>query len=380
MESPVSAPMQRASGHVPSLDGLRGIAILLVMLHHFVPIPGNRVLFRADEGPSAILLNFAYAGWAGVDLFFVLSGFLITGVLLDSRGSAYFFGRFFARRVLRIFPLYYVAIASAYLWLRGADDGRLAAFMDLAPWLASYTANVSMAIHRGYDFIFGSVTLAHFWSLAVEEQFYLLWPFAVSRLRPDTLKRVCVGLVISACVFRCVAWLGFGNFFLATCQLPGRWDSLAAGALVAIAIRERPSISSQAVRRLGIVSVTAVAFTFVDERVVYCFGYSALAAFFTWTLLLALAKPTTGILCWAPLRWVGRYSYGLYVWHLAVLAGVRHLLNAGPSTTWACVLPALAGSFAIAWVSWELVEKRFLGLKNRFAPDSFAVVSGATRS
>jgi len=166
---------QRAdAGFVPALDGLRGIAIILVMLHHFT-------YYRPTSGIDEQIVSVLIFFWTGVDLFFVLSGFLITGILLDTRGNERYFTSFYARRILRIFPLYYLILFLALVVLPkfpavhtvliGQD-----ASVDLPPqwpyWL--YLTNFSIA-DRGW--VHGWVDVA--WSLAIEEQFYLIWPLVV---------------------------------------------------------------------------------------------------------------------------------------------------------------------------------------------------------
>ncbi len=161
---------------IPVLDGVRGIAIAMVMLYHFNGL--YHVHFRA-EGASLPLLDELVsktlgAGWAGVDLFFVLSGFLITGILYDAKGPARrFFGSFYARRALRIFPAYYgfLALLLIALPLLGEPDAARAITSSL-PWYGSYMTNIREAIDPGLraDFLFAG----HIWSLSIEEQFYLV--------------------------------------------------------------------------------------------------------------------------------------------------------------------------------------------------------------
>ena len=152
---------------IPALDGLRGIAILLVLIHHLT-------IYRPEGGLDSWIAAVPLFGWCGVNLFFVLSGFLITGILLDTRDSPVFYRSFFARRVLRIFPLYYgvlfLGFVLAPLLLPMPD-----AYGRHQLWLWTYLANFAMPFGKGEP------AFSHFWSLCVEEQFYLVWPFLVRR-------------------------------------------------------------------------------------------------------------------------------------------------------------------------------------------------------
>src|SRR6186997_1549382 len=180
------------AGFIPALDGLRGIAIVLVMLHHFTYL-------RPTSGIDALIGNVLFFGWTGVDLFFVLSGFLITGILLDTRNSRRYFTTFYARRTLRIFPLYYLILFIALVVLPkfpavdrvliGQDE-----LIDLPPqwpyWL--YLTNFSIA-DRGW--VHGWVDVG--WSLAIEEQFYLVWPLVIWLCPPRLVALLCAAILVA---------------------------------------------------------------------------------------------------------------------------------------------------------------------------------------
>src|SRR5258706_538487 len=185
-------------GHIPALDGLRGVAILLVLVLHFAPYaPGL-------QAPTVLLdrlyLRVSGIGWTGVDLFFVLSGYLITGILYDTRGSKHYFRQFYARRFLRIFPLYYVALALFLIILPWPHsfDSVIRELRGDAVWYWTYLYNMRVAA-TGF---LPSSALGHFWSLAVEEQFYLIWPIVVLWLGRKHLIVTCAVAVVAALACR----------------------------------------------------------------------------------------------------------------------------------------------------------------------------------
>ena len=208
----------RLAGHVPVLDGVRGIAILAVIIFH-------AVTFETHNRFELALAMGAAFGWAGVDLFFVLSGFLITGILLKARGGAGYYRTFYLRRSLRIFPLYFalcavlfVVMPTIYGWHSPTGEMLTAA----APWYLTYTLNIRMALFGGAGAVF---TTSFLWSLAVEEQFYLLWPAIVKRVRLEHLSRLCLAIVVAALFWR-IWMVSSGHVMAGYVLLPSRMDGL----------------------------------------------------------------------------------------------------------------------------------------------------------
>jgi peptidoglycan/LPS O-acetylase OafA/YrhL len=189
----------RDSGrHIPALDGLRGLAILLVILYH-------HTLMRQETLFDRVYVNLARLGWSGVDLFFVLSGFLITGILYDSKGSPHYFRNFYVRRTLRIFPLYYAVVFFSLIVLPrawpawGLTQLDRSAMEDRSQaWYWLYLQNFLFA----RDENLGHPALAVSWSLAIEEQFYLVWPVVVSLLSRRHLIWTCGALILTALSLR----------------------------------------------------------------------------------------------------------------------------------------------------------------------------------
>jgi peptidoglycan/LPS O-acetylase OafA/YrhL len=348
----------------------------MVLAFHFLHIDGQG---GAVEGA---LLSATRSGWAGVDLFFVLSGFLITGILLDARGATRYFRAFYARRVLRIFPLYYAYLAVLFLVVP-----RLFPSLDVKPetqgWLWTYLGNVLFAREGGFE---ASPLTGHFWSLAVEEQFYVVWPLLVWMLPSRRLAVVCLALVAGAFALRLGIHRTTFNATAAYVLTPARMDALALGALVALALREPawwPRVRRAAPWVLG-VSAAAVAAVWVHrggffggDPVVQVWAFGPLAAGFAAVLVLALDGPASWLgraLTPPALVSAGKYSYGLYVLHYPIFlaleaAGFTSLALAGVlgsriAGMFAFAAVAGAATFAAALVSWNLLEKRFLRWKD----------------
>lgn len=390
---PIRVPVSKLEAKIPALDGVRGLAILLVLCVH---------LQQTGAVPQRyhLLNTVMHAGWCGVDLFFVLSGFLITLGLLESKGAVNYFSAFYMRRVLRIFPLYYLVLLLAvlasvllggyeprgeiFLGSLGHVDGPL--FPSALGWVSHvfYVQNWWMPLAEPHS----RNVLGHFWSLGVEEQFYLAWPLCVYLLPRNRLIGVAVTI--------CAAVLGL-RYLLAAYGVPSetilrntitRSDTLMAGALCAIVVRDSTLLAR--VRRwlplvaaFGAAYVIAVGFLVKSEAAqVYdtvTFGFTALALVFgslvLWGYLFnGTANPLDRALSVQPLTQLGKYSYGLYVYHLPVVYAAKIWLGASPWFGRSAVFGSLfcvgtgAVALAIAIVSYEVFEKRFLRLKSRFRP------------
>jgi len=389
---PPRAGAAQAAPHIPAVDGLRGAAILLVMLLHFGGSETDPELARtALPALGKVYLWVADNGACGVDLFFVLSGFLITGILFDARGSRHYFRNFYARRALRIFPLYYGALIALLLPLRllslaGVAVGQQPFADEWGLWL--YCTNLVMALRNGPVFNSGWLHLNHFWSLAVEEHFYFVWPVVVLACGRKTGMGICVGCGAAALALR--TWLlGQGTTGDAAYLLtPCRMDALALGAFLALLARGpdggRP-LTRWGWGLLGlaaVVAAVAVALRMPGPTAVYApaLKYSIYALLFGGVLALAVRAPRTGVVgrFWSSsfLTFFGKYSYGLYVFHYALRPAFRWLLPAGELSAllgsrllgvMAHAALAVALSVAAAWLSWHLFEKHFLKLKRRFA-------------
>ena len=375
-------------GHVPALDGVRGVAIVLVMFRHMSLLATGR---QPDSPFVDRAVHFvASLGWVGVDLFFVLSGFLITGILLDAKGTPGAFPRFWKRRALRIFPLYYAACAFFFFVLPHigyfARDPATATLSHNQAWYWLYGVNILEALKGGAA---TPLNTSHFWSLSVEEQFYIVWPFVVLTVSRRTLWRVVLGMSLAALACRIALVLyvpgGWGAAYVLSIA---RMDILGAGAIVALILRT-PGAMVRARRYAGVTgaaSVVAIALlasaapSGFDNRNPYIatFGYLLLAILGSALLVLVLSaadgngwkRPFEG----GTLRVFGKYSYCLYVVHyplMMVLDPLVPRLRIAPvygSTLpeWSVYGGLLFGvSLGVAWVSWRVLEGPMLSLKDR---------------
>jgi peptidoglycan/LPS O-acetylase OafA/YrhL len=227
--------MNKRSARIPQLDGLRGIAILLVMIFHFIWLPDFFGAHYKLNGPIEVWLkNLLYSGWIGVDLFFVLSGFLITGILCDCRGDQHYFRNFYLRRTLRIFPLFYLFMAAwigIVWWLPALENGNREGHTW---WILTYTANYLIS-SAGWNS--APTALAHFWTLAIEEQFYLVWPLAVFFLsRRQALFLSLAVALLCPCLRGWLIHLNWGT--AARTFTPCRIDPIMWGSSLALVMRE----------------------------------------------------------------------------------------------------------------------------------------------
>lgn len=344
--------------YFPELDGLRGLAILWVILYHC-----------HDKLDGTPLFAIAKWGWAGVDLFFVLSGFLITGILLDSRSKSpsagQFFRDFYARRILRIWPVYFLLLFLVYIGVPLIFGVSWLAEAKAAPWLhyAFFIQNLFMVPLPG--------TLGPTWSLAIEEQYYLLWAPLARWFHPRSLS-LLLGSVIVASPFLRIGLSGAVSRTHTLIHL----DGIAIGSLIAITLRYI-FFSQKTWRSIarGVIVAGAAGLFYASSRFPAALD-SAFALLFAGILLAAVSfTGTRGLYTsiWK-LRWLqfyGRVSYGLYMIHILVFALLGNfdlmMVRHGTAGNLAIVLVRFLTATAIATLLWYGFEKPILRWKRCFA-------------
>lgn len=347
---------------MPGLDGVRGLAVLAVLAFHVT----------SELPQSNILHQFFSWGWMGVDLFFALSGFLITGILLDTVGKAGYFRTFYLRRLLRIWPAYLALlailtlVAIAITWL-DPENRNASRFLSAAPWYWLHATNLLTA--RTPLFSATPLGTGHFWSLAVEEQFYLLWPLVILALG-NKPKRVVIAaaIIIGLAPITRLLLLHRGVDTLSLYVLmPTRSDSLAWGALVlGFAVLDRGLI-----RRAApiLMAVGAIALTVLTIRlgVPHNLSPSFVLAGYSFAGMTSagiVAYASTGGDSWmnsAALKLAGKYSYAIYLWHVPILYALKHVEGLPlPIVAVATVVLTVAA----ARLSWAFVERPALSLRD----------------
>lgn len=363
---PVGKAAVERLGHRPGLDGLRAVAVTLVVLQH----TGDFLV--SDDGPSLTGGPFLPGGFLGVDLFFVLSGFLITTLLLEEhrRSGRIAFAHFYERRALRLLPALGVLLVGTTIWVAATGDGLRAHLRGVAA-ATFYVWN--WAVAAGADL--GDFGLGHLWSLAVEEQFYLAWPLALAllllalRRRPAMVAVACVAL---ACVAAVVRWrvadgAGIGDAYVRT---DTRADALLIGAALGAA-RVSSAFSPRASRWMvapGLVALTVLAATTsFTEAWLYRGGFTLVAVIAASVVCGVVADPSVaaGVLDHPAVVRLGTLSYTTYLLHYPVFQAVGDRLGDQAVAVRIVVAWSIAALLVVA--CHRLVELPFLRLKDRRA-------------
>lgn len=340
MGLPPAPVAQSRPAYLPQLDGLRALAILMVFVHHAYAVP---------------LL------WSGVDLFFILSGYLITNILLRDSARMTFgalLRHFYRRRAQRILPAYALALALIALF-------STANWRQLWPFYAFFLQNLPYAFHW-----VGFGPLIPLWSLAVEQHFYLVWPFLVFFLPRRALVPTLLGILVAVPLLRALCTPLFAFPEAIYVLTPFRIDTMVAGALAALLL---PRLHAQHTLRwaqlamvLGLCAYALLArspaFRRGENTVLFnTWGYTLniviLGALFVWTALASERSWLYRVLSSRALRLLGRVSYTFYLLHLLVLTRVAAMVPAA-----LVPLAGFAGTFALALLSWHLLEKPVLAL------------------
>jgi peptidoglycan/LPS O-acetylase OafA/YrhL len=363
------------------LDGLRGVAIAAVFCFHYRIEP---------HSPGEW-------GWVGVDLFFALSGFLITGILFESLGDEHYFRNFYMRRSLRIFPLYWglwCVLLVLMLAQRRFEAGLLAWPAYVGNYLGSYALwagwnhehfnRLPAAVHVAGETL--RVQVGPYWSLCVEEQYYLTWPLVVWMVRRrERLLKVCIGIIAGMLVLRALlhfwlpaAWVHYNEMYFWTLT---RADSLLAGSALALWVRgpggiERLRVSAVLAGIVAAVSALGLAqwrWELFDDVTfagwMQTWGLTAVAAVSCGVVALSLrARWLEPVLTWGPLLHLGRVSYGFYVFHLLFWDCDRIVIDATRPRVSPLVIHAAVFGWVwlLSWASFRWFEGPFLRLKSRW--------------
>jgi len=364
---------------IPGLDGLRGIAFLLIFLVH---------------------TDFINFGWAGVQLFFVLSGFLITGILVDmKRGlpqGAYFI-KFYGRRFLRIFPLYYFYLAFAFilsiaLFNFGALSKKMELFWQHLPYALTFTYNFFYVVAKE-----PSMLLSHFWTLSVEEQFYVFWPLLIFLTPEKSYRKLFLGAIAFGVLFRVgftlacqVFSFSFAQGGVAHAVYPltlSHMDAFGMGAY--LSLNKIPKSTRQFTVLTFLVPAIGFAANYLatgSAAPIHTLGYPYLmenAYQFIWGYVLlnywfmvtidAVVRENLfrRVLTWKPLAYLGKISYGLYVYHLGTIFLIYRLV--GPLVKFPPPWPHLtlavlefAVTLGLASLSYRFLEKPLLNFKDKY--------------
>jgi len=367
-------------GRLAPLDGLRGLAVLAVVILHFYVAPP---VLDTDRVHHLFQRLFSLS-FLGVDLFFVLSGFLIGGILLDHRSAPNLLPVFYARRFFRIIPIYLLLLAT---FLVGRNVPGLSAvnygtyFWSTVPiWpYFTFTQNIFMALHRDI----GPYWLGPTWSLAIEEQFYLVIPLLVQRLTGRQLALACVALILVAPPLRLTAVLRAENNLAAIFLLPTRADALPWGILCALFVREarcrdwllahrRFFAGTIAVGLIGLVGLSLQNYEAASWQIC-AFGYTTCNVVFAALLLYVVVLPDSRPARMLSLPWLcglGLISYFVYLFHTPVLYFLHWVfLNRPPlhwtGQAWAVTWLSAVVTLALGWFSWRFLEGPLLSLARR---------------
>jgi peptidoglycan/LPS O-acetylase OafA/YrhL len=351
--------------YYPALDGLRGLAILLVVVYH-----------------NFGFIDYFFFGWLGVDLFFVLSGFLITDILLKTVERKDFLKNFYIRRALRIFPLYYfclvlflfvVPVLSNHFTVKYYTDNQVFLWTYLQNWLFIFKeAGQTTGLH-------------HLWSLAVEEQFYLIWPLVILAFKKPKILFAFITIVLLLVIaFRLWIWIyDVTNLAYFNLYTFSRIDGLCIGCLVALLQKiDTNFLKKYTFFIVLFFAIANLVFFFINRSSNFSFPYLALIGYTTFAMIFGLlvneavtkeTKIINVVFTITPLRFLGKISYGLYIFHWPVYLILRPYLpellpelgHNSYTNLLSSIIITLIGIF-ISWLSYHYFEKRFLDLKNKF--------------
>ncbi|MFN8260773.1 MAG: acyltransferase [Chitinophagales bacterium] len=355
--------VQNHHKHIPHLDGIRGMSILLVMASHFFAF-----------------VDITEIGWVGVDSFFVLSGFLITGILLDAKERPFYFRNFYVKRLLRIFPLYYLILLLVLFILPMLAAGLVQGldyFRSNQLWFWTYLQNWLFG-HKGWP---PSNLLSHTWSLAVEEQYYMFWPVMVFLLSRNKILILCVILFCLSPLIR----QHYPDLPFAYMNTFARLEGLILGSAIAVLMKSgRLNFRKLApLIYLGMLLILIHFISLEDLDLARLYnikvGYTLSSVFFALLLMATFVDNKIGsalrqLFSSRVLTFTGKISYGLYVYHMILYvlleADVKAMISENVENS--LLLNVLTGSlftlasYLISYISFHVFEVKFTNMKSRF--------------
>jgi len=369
-----------SGNRIKELDGLRGIAIIMVFLYHCLP----RSLFISNNAYTYFIYRLSNMGWSGVDLFFVLSGFLITSILLRSKDKPNYFVNFYARRILRIFPLYYFSLILIFTTLPFINAKDFLVISNFQIWYYLYIQNWITALSLiNIPSYFG-----HYWSLAIEEQFYVIWPAIIYNLKNKYILIVCGIITTMSLFYRLYSFLStkdenIGNY-LAFSSIT-RIDGLMIGAFVAVMLYDgrlndklvgyAKILSALSVILISLFILNNTASIIWNNPPMLIFGFTVLGVLAGCLVIISILSPYTSflrlLLRGSVLSFFGKYSYAMYIFHFPIILAYVFLfgiMKAHGIVFWCFFLVSCAATTILAsLISWHALEKHAIGLKRYFA-------------
>lgn len=377
--------MDKRLTHINALDGVRAFAIMMVCVAHFFQVH-EISLYQEHRMLGVLLFKLSQLGLTGVELFFLLSGFLITNILIDSRASPAYYKTFYMRRILRIFPLYYFILLVSFIvlpWCYTPDMAGLDV-IDNQWWLWSFLSNISFVFNKPeltWDGSNNYPHFGHFWSLAVEEHFYIIWPFIINNFRDEWLSRVMLGFVALSLAVVFLHWWPYNQLSILEWGTLSQSGMISLGGWLALKWRQPNSFMClvKLARTLVLPALLFFVFqTFIPRSMELKPLVRQLACFLLFPAVIVLAIHGNSIackvFCHKVLYFIGKLSYGIYIYH----GWLRPYFKALIYQSWlqpfsdgiagAAVYTVISTliSIGIAYVSWILLESPFLGLKRMF--------------
>jgi peptidoglycan/LPS O-acetylase OafA/YrhL len=367
--------------HIPVLDGIRAFAILLVCLAHFFAVDEN-YLYNSNAILGSVIFKISRIGLRGVELFFLLSGFLITNILLESKKSSRYFTTFYARRFLRIFPLYYFVLTICFIILPQITSLDLNAnrVIQNQVWLWTYTSNLPSLSASFWNGGSNFPGFGHFWSLCVEEHFYVFWPFLIYFSNEKWLPRLMWSVVLISVFSILFVYLSNNMFPILSWTTIRCMGVLSLGGLIAyykkntIIYEKIITVSNKTIIPFGILFLIV---SFIPRRyeLQEILVYFTAVIFFSELIIVSFEgnRFASMIFNHKPLFFIGKISYGIYVYHgifmhifVKYQGCIKFYISNGVIGTIIYTLICTTVSVFIAWVSWIIIEQPILKLKKHF--------------